>query len=200
LADPIIINFAYCESNRRMGPYFNAAATTISRKRLPAGLVAILGDPATLSAAIGELHAYANTNRANDRLRRGIVFRVVEEWERAAIVQKLWNYFGPSRAAEHERGYSVAVGHMHLIDDSAMSHACNRHGSSEGEHHHLLLSISDFKKIPEVVDPRYIVEFSVAKGMPRIIYRKTYDGFILVVVEELQEKTGLLIKTAYKKR
>jgi hypothetical protein len=183
-----------------MGPYFDNAATTIARKRLPPGLVAILDDPGALRATIGELHTYAVSNRAPDRARRGIVFRVIEEWERRALMEKLWNYFGPKTAPGQERKFNVAIGHMHIIDDSAMSHAYNRHGSREGEPHDLLLGLLDFMQIPEVVDPRHLVEFSVAKGMPRIVYRKHYDLFSLVVVQELQQKAGLVIKTVYKRK
>jgi phage-Barnase-EndoU-ColicinE5/D-RelE like nuclease3 len=183
-----------------MGPHFNAAPTTIARKRLPAGLVAILNNPGVLCAAIAELHAYANTNRMNDRPRRGIVFRVIEEWERRSIVHKLWNFFGTKNAPENEHKFNVPIGHMHTIDDSAVSHACNRHGLMEGKNQHLVLTVLDFQRIPEVVNPRYISEFSVAKGMPRMVYRKQYDGFTLVVVQELQQQTGLLIKTVYKQK
>jgi hypothetical protein len=184
----------------RMGPHFNAAATTIARQRLPPGLVAILDNPGALRATIGELHAYANANRTHDRPRRGIVFRIIEEWERRALMEKLWNYFGARTAPTQEKTFNVVIGHMHIIDDSAVSHACNRHGVADGEDHGLSLSVLDFMKIPETVDPRHVVEFSIAKGMPRLVYRKHYDQHSLVVVQELQQKTGLVIKTVYKRK
>jgi hypothetical protein len=171
----------------------------IGRKRLPPGLVAILDDPVTLDAAIGELHEYAIGNREPDRPRRGVVFRVVQVRECEAIVQKLWNYFGLKDAAGSAELFSVALGHMHVMDDSAISHASNRHGAKEGELDHLSLTVSDFMRIPEVVNPRHIVEFSVAKGTPRIVYRKAYDRHVLAVGQELQMKAGMIaIKTAYK--
>jgi hypothetical protein len=182
-----------------MGSYFNTAATMIGRKRLPPGLVAILDDQMALGAAIGELHEYAIANREPDRPRRGIVFRVVQVWECEAIVQKLWNYFGLKDAAANADLFSLALGHMHVIDDSAMSHASNRHGAKHGKLDHLSLTVTDFMKIPDVVNPRHIVEFSVAKGTPRIVYRKAYDRHVLTVVQELQMKAGMIaIKTAYK--
>jgi hypothetical protein len=143
---------------------------------------------------------YASTNRTNDRPRRGIVFRVVEEWERRAISQRLWSYFGPKAAPEQEDKFNVAVGHLHIIDDSGVSHAHTRHGPREGEGHRLVLTVLDFMKIPDVVNPRYIGEFSMAKATPRLVYRKPYDGFNLVVVQELHQNAGLLIKTVYKQK
>lgn|GEM_PF-6047701 len=163
-------------------------------------MVAILNDSFALTGAIGELHAYATTNRESDRLRRGIVFRVVEEWEPHAIRQKLWSYFGPKSAPSQVNKFAVNVGHMHIIDDSGVSHTQSRHGPREAADHDLAVTLAEFKKIPEVVNPRYIVEFSIAKGMPRIVYRKFFDGFSLVVVEELQYKAGLLVKTAYRQK
>jgi hypothetical protein len=183
-----------------MGPHFNAATTMIERKRLPPGLAAVLNDPGVLRAAIGELHSYASTNQAEGRPRRGIVFRVVKDWERQAIRQKLWSYFGPKDAPAREAFFDVLTGHMHIIDDSAVSHAHARHGARSEGNELLVLTILDFMKIPEVVDLRYLVEFSVAKGMPRLVYQKSYDRCTLVVVEELHKNAGLLIKTAYKKK
>jgi hypothetical protein len=85
------------------------------------------------------------------------------------------------------------------MDDSVTSHACNRHASTEGARHHLLLTREDFQRIPEVVQPRYIREFTMARNMPRIVYEREYDDFALVVIQEIQKSAGLAVKTAYRR-
>jgi len=158
-----------------MGPCFAAGETRIGRTRLPAGLVAILTNTMQLRCAIAELHHYATTVRAPDRPRRGIVYRIVENWEVDALGHKLRNFYG-SKLEEVEADFPFLAGHFHLLDDSTISHACNRHAIAEGAHPHQLLEVGDFHLIPEVVDPRNIVEFSVSKNMPRVVYEKAVDG------------------------
>jgi hypothetical protein len=182
------------------GPKFNAAMNAIGRRRLAPGLVAILDNAESLRTAIRELYAYGSGNKVPERPRRGIVFRIVEEWECQAIRHKLIDFFGPRHVAANEGLFSVPVGHLHFFDDSFVSHACNRHAIVEGPHNHLLLTVDDFEKIPEVVDPRHIREFSITKGMPRIVYERVYGVTALVVVQEIQSKAGLAVKTAYKKK
>jgi len=184
----------------REGKVIKKPLVTIGRKRLPPGIVAVLDDPEGLRAAIRELHSYAKQNRGPGRPRRGIVFRVVEEWEYHAIRHKLADLFGPKYVSVNESLYSVPVGFLHFLDDSFVSHACNRHAVAEGARHHLVLTPGDFERIPDVVNPRHIREFSMSKGMPRIVYEREYDGMSLVVVEEVQSKAGLTVKTAYRKK
>lgn len=179
---------------------FERAPKIIGRRRLPAGLIAVLNNAAMLRAAIEELHTYANGNREAGRPRRGLVFRVVEAWEQEAFVQKLHNLYGSKHPWCREGKFFIPLGHLHIIDDSLMSHACNRHAITEGTHPHLILSIDDFRRIPEVVNPRNIVEFAFEKGMPRVIYEKAYEQKVLVVVQEIQASAGLAVRTAYKKR
>jgi hypothetical protein len=183
-----------------LGPHFDGAPTSIGRRRLPVGLVAILDDARRLSGAIRELHAYAVHNREPSRPRRGIVFRVVEEWERAAVGHKLRNTYRPNEIAQQEQSFAIRLGQLHIIDDSLISHACNRHASSESEHAHLRLTIDDIERIPTTVDPRNITEFTMIRELPRIIYEKSFDNGTIVVVEEIQIKAGLAVKTAYKKK
>jgi hypothetical protein len=182
-----------------MGVHFDKASRMIGRQRLPSGLVAILDDASALRGAINELHDYANNIREPNRSRKGIVFRVVDVNERTAIVHKLCDRFG-SDVSKHDGIFCIPVGHWHLIDDSVTSHACNRHAITEGAQNHLLLTKEDFQRIPDVVNPRYIREFATAKNMPRIVYEREYDDFALVVVQEIQAKAGLAVKTAYRKR
>lgn len=173
--------------------------TSIARRRLPAGIIAILDDPEALRQAIDDLHMYANANRQPGRPRRGIVYRVVEAWECQAIRGKLVEFFGSKRIAEIEALYAVPLGHFHIVEDSHISHICNRHGEPEAGDAHQSLTIADFERIPEVINPRHIVGLSFKKGMPRLIYERVYGEDVLVVVEELRPKE-LSLKTAYKKR
>lgn len=179
--------------------HFDTASRRIGRSRLPAGLVAILNNPDSLRGAIDELHQYANNNREQKRPRMGIVFREVDEREQTAIMHKLCDQFGRD-VAEHDAAFSIRVGQWHLIDDSTISHACNRHAITEGAHKHSLLTREDFQRIPDVVNPRYIREFATVKNMPRIVYEQDYGELALVVVQEIQARAGLAVKTAYRRR
>lgn len=183
-----------------MGPYFDSASTRIGRKRLPPGLVAMIEDPFVLREGIRELHEYATTNRQPNRPRRGIVFRVVEAWEQHAIMQRVCAYFGQKLLARYGSRFAVRVGDVHVVDDSVVSHAFNRHAIEEGAHQsHLGLMLEDFQRIPEVVDPRYIAKFTETRGMPRIVYERAYERFVIVVIEEIRAKAGVVVKTAYKR-
>jgi hypothetical protein len=181
-----------------VGPHFASGKTSIGRTRLPSGLVAIT-DAQILRAAIAELHDYANNNRVPNRPRRGIVYREVEQWEFDALQNKLFTFYGEKRLDELSL-FRFTVGHHHIIDDSTVSHACNRHAITEGAQPHLLLTLADFQLIPEVVNPRYIGSFSVTKDKPRIVYERELNGQTLVVVEEVRLRAGFAAKTAYKKR
>jgi hypothetical protein len=178
----------------------SVAVGRIDRERLPAGLVAVLDDSSALDNAIGELFTYATGNRQCNRPRRGIVFRVVREKERDSIVHGIWNSRDKKEASVYSAAFRIAVGHMHIMDDSFVSHSCNRHGESEHDPRRLSMSLPDFKRIPKVVDPRNIVDFVLGKGLPRIVYEQVCGEHTLVVVEELQANVGLAIKTAYKKK
>ena len=183
-----------------MSAWFPSGITKLGRRRLPEGLVAILDDRVALGAAIVQLHEYANQDRTPGRPRRGIIYRVVEAWESQATRHKLYELCGNKKAPAHEAVFTFPCGHYHLIDDCGVSHACNRHAIAEAAHPHLVLTVEDFVRIPEIVDPRHIVEFSITRGVPRIIYEREYDGRVLVVVEELQARAGLVVKTAYRRK
>lgn len=180
-----------------MGKNFETGSTRIGRNRLPAGLIAVPGGGTALRQAVDELLDYATRNREPNRPRRGILFRVVEPWEQQAIMHRLCDFFG-DRVGEHDRAFSVPIGHWHLMDDSAVSHACNRHAFTETPHHRLALGREDFHRIPEVVNPRNIREFAMTGRRPRIIYERQSDRFALVVVQEIQTKT-IVVKTVYRK-
>jgi hypothetical protein len=185
-----------------MGPNFDKGKTRIGRERLPPGIVAILDDQEMLRGAILELLAYATDVHTAEKMRRGIVYRLVSDAERQAITYKLQDFFGMKRFLPEERTYTVPTGHWHFMDDRAVSHANTRHGivetgSSAG---HLALAPLDFCQVPSVVHSRNIVEFCVTKGMPRIVYEQAFDEGTLRVVEEIQAQAGLAFKTCYRKR
>ncbi len=178
---------------------FKNASDSIGRRRLPSGLVAVLDDPESLSLAIAQLHEYATRNRESNRHRQGVVFRVVQAWESQAIRHKLYDYTGSKNISTYDAIFAVPLGHLHVLDDSLISHACNRHAAAE-TNPDLVMNLVDFQRIPEVIDPRHITEFSVVKEMPRIVYQKEYTNGWLVVVEEIQAIAGLSVKTIYKKK
>ncbi|HVT89928.1 MAG TPA: hypothetical protein VHD56_13825 [Tepidisphaeraceae bacterium] len=182
-----------------MGPNYEKGSTRLGRNRLPQGVVAILDDAATLNGAIEELHHYASESKSPNRPRRGIIFRVVTPGEREAFIEKLIQFFGSKNLASQLDIYSYPVGHPHLIDDSLMSHASNRH-SIETVHGHIAVTIEDYLRIPEIVRPKYIREFAFTRQMPRIVYERMYNNCTIVVIQEIQAKAGLSVKTIYKKR
>ncbi len=67
------------------------------------------------------------------------------------------------------------------------------------EGRHIAITASDICRVPEVVRSQNIVEFSVAKGKPRIVYAQSFNDGTLRVVEEIQAVAGLAFKTCYKK-
>ncbi len=164
-------------------------------RRLPAGLVSVTDDSAALAAAVADLHAYATTDRRPGRPRRGVVFRFVEPWEQQAIRHQLYAFFGDAAAPAREADYAVSVGHPHVLDDSGVTHAWNRHGNDTSPDVNLWLTVPDLQQVPLVVDPRNIVEFSIVNGTPRIVYERGVNGLVLVVVEEIRRHHGLAIKT-----
>ncbi|MGD0771052.1 MAG: hypothetical protein ABSB42_22940 [Tepidisphaeraceae bacterium] len=182
-----------------MGPSFEKGLRTVGRRRLPDGVVAILDDHETLRAAIRELHAYAIQNRSRSRQRRAIIFRVVNAGERQAFLAKLSQFFGPKNLSIQESIYGFEVGHFHFVDDSFMSHVTSRH-SIETVPGHVAVTVDDLVCIPEIVNPKWIVNFRFIKKMPRIIYERRYDRSTIVVVQEIQANAGLSVKTIYKKK
>jgi hypothetical protein len=182
-----------------LGPNYEKGLRTLGRRRLPAGVVAILDDPETLRAAIRELYAYAVHDRSKDRARRGIVFRVVNTQERHAYISKLADFFGAKNLSTREAVYGVPLGHFHIIDDSFISHVIARH-STEMSPGHLAVSVDDFTRLPEIISPARIVEFQLEKGMPRVTYERRYDDGTFWVVEEVQAHAGLSAKTMYKNK
>lgn len=159
-----------------VGPNFDAGATRIGRRRLPAALVAILDDRRTLQLALRELHAYAIAGSPFGR--RGIVFRVNSAAEHQAILYKLQNLLGVENFGDNSSIYRVREGHWHLIDSEHIRHIYNRHGDAAAERGrgHLAIAIEDFDRLPDLIDARNICEFSVEGGMPRIKLQAQVHG------------------------
>lgn len=183
--------------NEPTPPEIAGSSLTIGRLRLPKGIVAIQDAPDALRAGIAVLHRYSVGNRQPDRPRCGIVFRVVDAREQQAIAHKIQKLAG--MPAFNKGMFQVTCGLWHIIDDRHVTHICNRHSDEEAEalHGQNPMLLEDFQRIPQVVQPRHIVEFTFTKRMPRIIYRKALDTGVIVVVEEIQ-RSALAVITAYK--
>jgi hypothetical protein len=181
-----------------LGPNYDKGLRAVGRNVLPRGLVAIPGDAESLRLAIAELHEYANSNRQNHRPRAGIVFRIVDSEEQQTIGEKILNHAGVKLF--NQGVFQVSAGSLHILDDSALSHSCNRHADEEMEamHGHSAVTVADFQRIPLVAKPRNITKFVVVKRMPRIVYTLTDSLGVLTVVEEIQARS-LAVKTVYKK-
>jgi hypothetical protein len=182
-----------------LGPTFEKGLRTLGRRRLPAGVVAILDDPETLRGAIRELYDYALNDRSPTRSRRAIIFRVVSPGERHAYISKLEQFFGAKNLSSQESVYGVPVGYWHIIDDSFVSHVVARH-FAEPEPSLLPVGAEDLTLVPELINPRWISEFAFTKKMPRVVYERKYEHSSIVVVQEIQARLGLNVKTIYKKK
>jgi hypothetical protein len=182
-----------------LGPNFEKGLRRIGRRRLPAGLVAILDDQVTLRAAIRELYEYANNQRSATRPRRGIIFRVVSAGERQAFIGKLEQFFGTKNLSGQESVYGVPIGLWHLIDDSFMSHVVARH-STETDATLVPVTLDDLVLIPDLINPRWIREFAFTKKMPRVVYETRHGESTVVIVQEIHTNVGLAVKTIYRKK
>jgi hypothetical protein len=178
-----------------VGPNFDVGERRIARRRLPEGLVAILGNREHLRLAIRELRAYCIDGCP--RGRRGLVFRLVSVEERQSILYRLQNLLGVERFVDHSSIFHIPEGRWHVMDTEHVTHILKRHGESEVERGrgHTALSIEDFEFIPEVIHPKNIFEFVTGNHLPRIRYRREYEDRTLVAIEEIRGKGGVALKT-----
>jgi hypothetical protein len=184
-----------------VGPNFDKGVRRIGRRRLPAGFVAILDDPETLRLAIRELHEYAVSGTKVGK--RGIVFRVVTSQERQAILFKLQNLLGIENFTKSSATFHISEGHWHAIDSEHVTHVINRHGDLEAEqnrHGHLPITIEDFQLLPQLVDPRNIVQFFPEERFPRMKYRREVSDRTLILIQEIRVKDGIVMKTLYREK
>lgn len=147
------------------------------RSTLPRGVVAILKDEQAAREAIGELYQYTLSEGNTDR--RGLIYPVVESGEASSIGERIGLDLG---------------GYRHVIDSYAIRHANRKHGSPRTElpRGRLSLTAEDFMRVPEVVAPENIAGVTQsATGNAAIVYRKRFNGSV-VVVEEIQDGRGNL--------
>ena len=186
-----------------MGPNWERADRRLGKRRLPQGYVAVLNNDDLLGRVIGELHGHAMTEAAAGPSPVGVLFRQVTAGERERIGYRLVDQFGPSRLLEASAVFGVEEGYHYVVNSRGIAHAFNRHSDPTVErlHGQLPLDLADLTRVPQAVQPRNIVAFSEAKGMPRIVYEDRSTGSTLVVVLEIQgSRKWLMMKTAYKRK
>lgn len=183
-----------------MGPHFQKGATRIGRDRLPPNHVAILDDPKTLIGAIRELWDYAGA--PGPKVPYKIVFRICTDGERDAYHHQLLNLEGAEHFAESINRFGLPTRRWHIIDSEHIAHARIRHSNplTESAHGHVPVTLDDLCCVPEAISPRNIVSFEYAPAQPRVVYHLQRSDGLLVVVQELRAKTGMVFKTAYKRR
>jgi hypothetical protein len=183
-----------------MGPHFEKGAKKIGRERLPIGRVAILNDPQTLVAAISELLAWATKPDPKQTL--SAVYRVSSEGECQAYMYKLREIHGVENYITNIQRFALPARRWHIIDSEHIAHAMNRHSDQrvERKHGHLPITREDVFRIPEITDPRNIVSFEQdGARLPRIVYELRDEAGVLVAVQELRAKSGLIFKTLYRR-
>jgi len=181
----------------QIGPNFLSGRTRIGRSRLSPGIFSHL-DQAGWRLAIRDLHAYAVQGATQKQL-YGIAFRVVEAAERDAINYKIQELLGVKDFAANSQLFCPPEGHLHIVDSEHVAHVCNRHSDLIAEQRRGSVAIvaEDFERIIEVVSPKNIGEFSMERGIARIIYSKEFELARMVVIEELRTRS-VAFKTMYK--
>jgi hypothetical protein len=164
-------------------------------------MVSAINDQATFDLALRELHRYATIEKPTNKARFGIVFRIVTAEERQSIIYKLQNILGVRNHNESCGRFHVPLGQLHIVDDSMLAHTWNRHANreEESERGQLAITLEDLIRLPQVMQPRNIINFVVECGMPRIVYARDDDEGTLIAVQEICNR-GLCAKTMYRKK
>ena len=177
-----------------VGIEFSKGAKTIGRRRLKPGIVAILNDDQTRCEAIRELHKYALGGSGRGAGGFGIIYRVVDEVEANLVRQRLYDLVGLRKFNSLIARFQLR-GYWHLLREDYIRHACNRHGDDRRERLHGQegLTADDFVMIPEITEPRYIVDAGMnASGRPYLRYQKRV-GSTTIVFQELRESEDVLL-------
>jgi hypothetical protein len=174
----------------------------IGRERLPVGCVAILNDADLARLAIGELCTYAIDGRGKAQQRLSIVFRICEDVERQRLVYRMHQIHGVDWC--NANGLPMPCRRWHIVDSEHLLHICNRHSDAliEQRHGQLPITPEDISRILDIVQPSNVVEFVAPGrgGCPRIVYEKVCDTGQITLVQEVQARTGFVVKTMYKVR
>ena len=177
-----------------VGPRFAKGARTIGRRRLKPGIVAILDDDDIRRGAVCELYEYAIRGSGRGAGGFGIVYRVVDEVDANLIRQRLYDLMGARKFNSMIDRFQLR-GYRHLLREDYIRHANNRHGDDRREslHGQEGLTVDDFVRIPEITEPRYIVDAGFnSAGRPYLRYEKKV-GSATIVFQELREAEDLLL-------
>lgn len=186
-----------------IGSNFEKGERRIGRRRLPTGFVAIIADPPLLAAALSELHACAIRHVGQSPDPCGIFFHPVSAQESKDFGYRIIKLRGMDWFNQNHGRFAVHESFCHAIDIMALIHTQKRHADPgiEQERGLLPITLADVRRIPEVVISRYAAEFSEARNMPRIVYRRSYDDGVLVAVEEIRHRRQeLVLVTLYKQQ
>ena len=94
----------------------------------------------------------------------------------------------------------------HSIDESAIRHILSQHGDevTEAKRGQVAITHEDFKKIPEITHALTAdsVEYGgkTEDGLDKVVYKKRYNGHIIVVEEVRNRRGKLALKTMWKTR
>ncbi len=100
-------------------------------------------------------------------------------------------------------GVDVSSDYSHVIDSDAIRHAMKQHGGvSESNRGQIALTNSDFEKIEDIVTNYDTVNSEEGKrGIPNIIYSKSYpDGTTVFIEEQRRGRKELAAVTMWKKK
>jgi hypothetical protein len=142
------------------------------------------------------MYSYVCGQEKRPREKRGIIFGLVTPRDREAYLNKLIALLGIDDYSRNIETFYIPPEHWHVLDTEHLTHIVKRHsGSSE-----IAIAKFDIQRLPQVVEPRNVVEFSIYKRMPRIVYASDYADGRLVVIQEIERKMGLVVKTLYKQK
>ena len=101
------------------------------------------------------------------------------------------------------KGVEINNEYRHTIDNNAITHTLNQHGSeSEEKRGQIPVTEADFERIPEVVENYDDIKVETGKrGLENIVYSKIYPDGTTIYVEEVRSgKKELAAVTMWKKK